>query len=251
MPIPAVAAFVFLCLTTAVALGITLRGRLAEHHLSDESRDTVKLALGLMGMLAALLLGLLVSSAKESFEAQREQVNELAATIATLDRVLALYGDEAAGTRAELRALIEGAIAHVWPADAGVRSDLSVDPQRGEAFFRSIHALNPTDALQGSLQQSATSLSLQLIRDRSMIVALAASGVSVPVLTLVVAWLVLILFGFSLLAPRNAVAVSALIISAAAISGAVFLLLELYRPFEGLLQIPSDPLLTALGRQVE
>jgi hypothetical protein len=225
-----------------------LRGRLAEHHLSDESRDTVKLALGLMGTLAALLLGLLVSSAEESFDAKRGQVNELAATIATLDRVLGLYGDEAAAARAELRGLIEGAIAQVWPTHSGARSNLSFDQQRGEAFFRSIQSLQPPDALKGDLKQTATDLSLQLIRERSMIVALAADGVSVPVLTLVVVWLVLILFGFSLLAPRNAVAVAALIISAAAISGAVLLLLELYRPFEGLVQISSGPLLTALGR---
>jgi len=84
-----------------------------------------------------------------------------------------------------------------------------------------------------------------------MIVALAAGGVPVPVLTLVIGWLVVILFGFSILAPRNAMTVTALIVAAVAVCGAVLLLLEFYQPFDGLLQISSEPLLTALGRPTE
>jgi len=247
---PVVAVAVFAFLVTAVALGMTLSRRLAEHHRSHESRDTVKLALGLVATLAALLLGLLVSSAKESFDAEREQVNALAAKIATLDRVLALYGAEAAGARGELRVVIEAAIAQAWATRDGARSDLSFDPRRGEAIFRSIQMLEPADAAHSDLKERATDLAFELIEGRSMIVALAAGGVSVPVLMLVIGWLVVILFGFSLLAPRNGIAAGALIVSAVAVCGAVLLLLELYQPFDGLIQIPSDPLLTALGEPV-
>jgi hypothetical protein len=232
-------------------LGMALSGRLAEHHLSSQSRDTIKLTLGLVATLAALLLGLLVSSAKESFDAEREQVNALSAKIATLDRVLVLYGPESAGVRTELRAVIESAIAQAWPARDGARSDLTFDPRRGEAIFRAIQELQPADALQSDLKERATNLAFDLIEGRSMIVALAAGRVSVPVLTLVIGWLVVILFGFSLLAPRNAVAAAALVVSATAVCGAVLLLLELYQPFDGLIQISSDPLLTALGEPVE
>src|SRR5262245_56276561 len=113
MPMAAVAAVVFACLTAAVALGRIMSVRLDERHLSSESRDTVKLALGLVATLAALLLGLLVSSAKESFDAERQQVNALAAKIATLDRVLTLYGSETADVRSQMRVVIEGAVAEV------------------------------------------------------------------------------------------------------------------------------------------
>jgi hypothetical protein len=242
-----VAIIVFTCLAAAVALGMTLSGRLAEHHLSSESRDTVKLALGLVATLAALLLGLLVSSAKETFDTQRHQVNELAAKIATLDRALALYGAETAGARAEMRAAIEGAVAQVWSTRNGGRIDLNFDPRRGDAIFESIQQLQPTEELQSDLKARATALAFELIEGRSMVLALAAGGVSVPVLTLVIGWLVVIIFGFSLLAPRNAVAVVALTISAFAVCGAVLLLLELYQPFDGLIRISSDPLLIALG----
>jgi hypothetical protein len=245
-----VAIVVFALLAAAVALGMTMRAWLAAHHLSDETRDTVKLSLGLVATLAALLLGLLVSSAKESFEAERDQVNALAAKIATLDRGLALYGTAADGARAELRVVIEAAIAQAWATRDDAPSNLSFDPRRGEAIFRSIQVLDPADAAQTDLKARATDLAFELIEGRSMLVALAASGVSIPVLTLVITWLVVILFGFSLLAPRNAIATGALIVSAAAVCGAVLLLLELYQPFDGLIQISSDPLLTALGQPV-
>jgi len=242
-----IAIVVFVCLAGAVALGMTMSRWLAAHHLSSESRDTVKLALGLVATLAALLLGLLVSSAKGTFDAEREQVNALAAKIATLDRVLALYGAEAAGARGELRIVIEGAIAQIWPTRDGASSDLSFDAQRGEAIFRSIASLNPANPLQSDLKARATGLAFELIEGRSMFVALATGGISVPVLTLVIAWLFVILFGFSILAPRNAVAVGALIVSAVAVCGAVLLLLELYTPFDGVIRISADPLLAALG----
>ena len=251
MPIPAVAAVVFACLAGATALGITMSGRLADHHLSSESRDTVKLTLGLVATLAALLLGLLVNSAKESFDAERDQVHALSAKIATLDRVLKLYGAEADSARGELRALIEGAVAQVWRSRNGVRSNFEFDARGGEAMFHSIQQLEPKDAAQTGLKVRAADLAFELIEGRSRLVAMAAGGVSMPVLTLVVAWLVLILFGFSLLAPRNAVAVGALFIAAAAVCGAVLLLLELHRPFDGLIQISSAPLLTALGQPAE
>ena len=161
--------------------------------------------------------------------------------------MLAVYGAEAAGARGELRIVIEGAIAQIWPTNGGARSDLSLDPQRGEAIFRSIASLNAANPMQSDLKARATGLAFELIEGRSMFVALATGGISVPVLTLVIAWLFMILLGFSVLAPRNAVAVTALIVSAVAVCGAVLLLLELYTPFDGVIQISSDPLLAALG----
>jgi len=247
MPTYAVATVVFACLAAAIALGTTMSRRVADHHLSPESRDSVKLVLGLMATLAALQLGLLVNSANLSFGAERQQINALAAKIATLNRVLTVYGAEAAGTRGELPATIESAVDQVWPS-RGIRGNLEADPRRAEAMLSSIQQLEPKDTALSDLKAKATGLAFELIEARAMFVAMAASGVSVPLVTLVVAWLVVILFGFSLLAPRNAFVVTALLVSAVAITSAVVLLVGLYRPFEGLMQISSDPLLTALGQ---
>ena len=98
------AVLVFACLVLAVLLGRICSQRLSEHRLTAETRDTIKLSLGLVATMSALLLGLLVSSAKGAYDSQSQQVDQMAAKVAALDRVLALYGVESAGVRQELRA---------------------------------------------------------------------------------------------------------------------------------------------------
>jgi hypothetical protein len=221
---------------------------LSEHHLTAETRDTVKLSLGLVATMSALLLGLLVSSAKGAYDAQRQQIDELAAKVATLDRVLALYGAESAVARRELHATVENAIARVWPRQSGASSDLSPDFRSGDAIYRAVQSLVPGDASQAELKANAVDLTLALVEGRALIVSRALVGVSMPLLVIVVAWLFLILFGFSVLAPGNEVATVALIVAAAAVSGAILLMLEFYEPFDGLIQISSAPMVEAITR---
>jgi hypothetical protein len=242
------AVLVFGCLVVAVLLGRALSLRLSEHHLTAETRDTVKLSLGLVATMSALLLGLLVSSAKGAYDAQRQQIEELAAEIATLDRVLSLYGSESAAARRELHETVENAIARVWPQRARASTDLTPDFRSGDAIYREIQSLAPSDATESELKAKAADLTLALVEGRALLVSRGLVGVSVPLLVIVVAWLVLILFGFSLLAPRNAIATMALIVAAAAVSGAILLMLEFYEPFDGLIRISSDPMVEAISR---
>jgi hypothetical protein len=231
-----------------VLLGRALSRRLAEHHLTHETRDTIKLSLGLVATMSALLLGLLVSSAKGAYDAQRQQIDELAAKIATLDRVLSLYGAESAAARQELHATVENAIARAWPQQLGASSDLTPDFRSGDAIYRAVQLLAPSDPTEGELKAKAADLTLALVEGRALLVSRGLVGVSMPLLVIVTAWLVLILFGFSLLAPRNAVATVALTVAAAAVSGAILLMLEFYGPFDGLIQISSDPMVAAISR---
>src|SRR6266513_2460152 len=90
-------------LVAMVLIGRSVRRHLPDDHLSGDSRDTVKLAMGLVATMTALLLGLLVSSAKGTYDIQRTEVIQMAAKVAFLDRVLTAYGPEAAEARAEFR----------------------------------------------------------------------------------------------------------------------------------------------------
>jgi len=89
--------------------GMILRPSLPDHHLSAESKEVVKLGMGLVGTMAALILGLLVASAKTSFDAQSSELTQASANIVVLDRVLAQYGPE---TR-EVRELLRGVVARI------------------------------------------------------------------------------------------------------------------------------------------
>ena len=97
---------VFACLFGGALLGTLLRKILHDDHLSSESKDSVKLAMGLVATMTALLLGLLVSSAKDNYDTQRRQVIEMAAKVTFLDRLLTMYGPEAAGARKHLRDVV-------------------------------------------------------------------------------------------------------------------------------------------------
>ena len=97
------ALIVLACLIAAVLVGRTLRALLPQDHLSTESKDAVKLAMGLVATMSALVLGLLVSSAKGAYDTERSEVIQMAAKITFLGRVLAAYGPEVAGVRSLLR----------------------------------------------------------------------------------------------------------------------------------------------------
>lgn len=243
-----IATLVFSCLVIAVLLGRVSGQRLSEQHLGAETRDTIKLSLGLVATMSALLLGLLVSSAKGAYDSQRQQVDELAAKVSTLDRVLGLYGAESAVARQELTAAVEDAIARAWPQDAGANSDLRPDVSVGDATYTAVQQLMPSDAMQRDLKEKAADLTLELAESRALLASRALVGVPTPLLVIVVGWLVIILFGFSVLAPRNTVATAALVVAAVAVSGAILLLLEYYEPFDGLIQISSDPMAASINR---
>src|SRR5205823_13155585 len=104
---------------------------LPEDHLSADSKDAVKLAMGLVATMTALVLGLLVSSAKGTYDTARSEVIQMAAKVAFLDRVLALYGPEAADARGELRAAVTDAARRIWSTDRGRAPSVDAEPTGG------------------------------------------------------------------------------------------------------------------------
>jgi len=240
------ALIVFGCLIGAVLVGRTLRGLLPEAHLSAESKDAVKLAMGLVATMSALVLGLLVSSAKGSYDTERSEVIQMAAKITFLDRVLSAYGSEAADARAQLRKTVEEAGRQMWPGEMRRPSRLAPNSQAGNVMYAAIQSLSPHDDTQRSLKAHAATVATDLGQVRSLLVAQSVPSVSTPMLIILVLWLVVIFLGFSVLAPPNATTMLALIVSALAVSGAIFLILELDQPFGGLIRISSEPMLNAL-----
>ena len=242
------AAIVLACLLAAVWIGMQLRRFLPGVHLSPDSKDTVKLAMGLVATMSALLLGLLVSSAKTSYDSTRSQVMQRAAKFALLGRVLAIYGPPAAGARGELHALIEEATRRMWPDEPAIRASAKPGPEVGNAFYLSLLRLEPRDDVERTLKAQAMSLTAELGQLQSLMQAESTTAISKPMLIMVVLWLVMIFLSFSLIASPNATATFALIASAFCVAGAIFLILELDRPFGGLIRISSEPMLNVLNQ---
>jgi hypothetical protein len=234
---------VFACVFGGALLGIFLHAVLPQHHLSNESKDIVKLGMGLVGTMAALVLGLLVASAKGSYDTQSAELTQMSANIALLDRVLALYGPETKETRALLRGAVARVLDQMWSS-----ASLSVPTAAGgEILYDKIQGFSPKNDTQRSLQGQALSMAMDLGKTRWLMYEQAITSVSIPLLVVLVLWLAAIFISFGLFAPFNATVVASLFVSALSVSGAIFLILEMYTPYAGLIQLSSAPLRAALA----
>src|SRR5215471_4193461 len=121
-------------------LGMWLRGVLPQHHLNDETKDLIKLGVGLVGTMAALLLGLLVASAKSSYDTRSSELTQMAASAVLLDRCLAHYGPATGQMRVMLKMAVMRMIDQVWPKDGKESSTLSF-AAGGEALFDKLQGL--------------------------------------------------------------------------------------------------------------
>ena len=226
--------------------GILLSGVLPPDHLSDDSKRVVTLSMGLVATTAALVLGLLISSAKSFYDAQSAELTQMSARIVMLDRLLAHYGPETKEVRDLLRGVVAGSIVRIWRQESTDASQLSAPATGPEVLLVKIEALSPKNDAQRSLQARSLDMIIDLGQTRWLMYEQGANSVSDSMLLIFVFWLVAIFFSFGLFAPRNATVIAALFIASLSVSGAIFLILEMYAPFEGLIRISSAPLRAAL-----
>src|SRR5499427_2362127 len=225
---------------------------LPEHHLNADSKDVVKLGVALIATMSALVLSLLVASAKSAFDTRSNQLVQASADIILLDRALARYGPETKEARSLLQHSVAATVERFWPAGGAkpVELDPAVSPV--EALYDKIEALSPQSDTQRSMQNQALTLAADVGRTRLLLFENLGPSIPVPFLVLLVFWLCIIFASFGLFAPANATVIAVLCVCALSVAGAIFLILELDRSFEGLLQVCGAPLraaLAQLGRQ--
>jgi hypothetical protein len=224
-----------------------LRTSLPDHHLSAESREVVKLGMGLVATMAALVLGLLVASAKSSFDAQSSELTQASANIVVLDRVLAKYGPETKEVRGVLRGAVVGIIEGTWSHDRHDFSQFGGASKGSGSLLEKIQALSPETEFQRALKSQAWNMALNLGQTRWLLYEQGATKVSRPMVVMMVFWLTIVFVSWGLFAPRNPTVVATLFTAALSVSGAIFLILEMYNPYRGVIQISSAPLQSALA----
>jgi hypothetical protein len=245
-----IACIVFACVFGAALLAMLAGRLLPEQHLSGESKDVVKLGLATIATLAALVLGLLIAAAKGTYDAQSNAVKELAAKVLLLDRLLAAYGPQTQEARELLRRAIALTSERLWPGTGARGAELAPGEARAEAeaFYAKVAGLAPKDDAQRALKARALDVTADLLQTRLRLFAQKDSSIPTPFLVVLVFWLVILFAGYGLMAPRNATVVAALLVCALSVSGAILLILELDKPFQGIMQVPSAPLREAISR---
>ncbi len=243
---------VFTCSLGGALFGMWLRTTVSEHHLDADSKDTIKLGIGLIATITALVLGLVTAAAKSSFDAVDTAVKQTAIEILVLDRVFARYGSETAEIRKGLQHMVGARIDMIWPQ--GSSKPTNLDPLRSgaklgaEGLTDSIRSLKPRDDSQRALQSRALDLVEEILKTRWLASAGERSSIPVLFFVIVLFWLTVIFASFGLLAPRNGTVVAVFAVCALSVASILFLIVELDTPFDGLLRVSPDPMHYAVSR---
>ena len=122
---------VFLFTFVGALFGAWVRASLPRHHVEADSKDTIKVAIGLIATMTALVLGLVTASSKSSFDAVDDAVKQTATEVLVLDRTLARYGPETKEIRNHLHQAVSARVDAIWPE--GAVRPISLDPMRSGA----------------------------------------------------------------------------------------------------------------------
>jgi Protein of unknown function (DUF4239) len=242
----AISSIVFAVVFAGALLGMFLGKVLPQNHLSDDSKSVVMIAMGLVATMTALVLGLLISSAKGSFDAQSSEIMVTSSNIILLDEILANYGPETKEARDLLRSAVAKVIDQMELKQRADPTHLAVSTREMESLRDKIQGLSPKDDRQRSFQTEALSILKELRQARWLIYEQRTSSISMPMLIILVSWLTALFISFGLYAPANGTVVISLLVSALSVSCAIFLILDLYSPYGGLIKISSAPMRAAL-----
>jgi hypothetical protein len=217
----------FGCTFGAALAALFVRSRLPAQHLEGDSKDVVKLVLGLVATITALVLGLLISSAHSGYDAQESELQQLGVHLYQVDRILAHFGPDAAKEREVLRNMVTADVARIWKNQGGTpTTNVTLTAQlAAESLFDGVSSLTPKTDLQRFGQSRALQLLASIGETRRLLVEQSSGALSRPFLIVLVSWASVLFFGFGLLSRFNLTVVAALFVGALSVAGAIFLIL--------------------------
>lgn len=235
----------FLIFMSAVA-GIFIQNALPEHHLSEESKNIIKAARGVVVGLAALTLGLLIATAKGSFDTKGTELKASAAKTIVLNRLLLNFGDKSKEARDALKIVAENGIKVIEEINKNGVDRKKVSGLGLDLLQKKLLELPDDKPELNWLKNTALSLGNDIAISRWKIYENSSASVSPLFIAILVFWLMGIFFSLGLIAPFNTLVLTALFMAALSMTGAILLTLELDQPYGGLIQFSTDPLKIAL-----
>jgi hypothetical protein len=221
-------------------LGTHFRNAISEDDLREDVRDVIKLSTGLIGTMAALVLGLLIASAKSSYDTKSTQIRQITANIILLDLDLERYGPDAQNLRIMLRSAIPPLIDQIW--NEGDRAKLSAYSANAEGyeFIEKIRQLQPNNDSKRALQAQVLSAAANLVQARLSLFTQSNDAIPAPFLVILIFWLAIIFTSFGLFVRPNRIVIVTFFVGGLSVASAIFLILEMGQPFTGLMQISSE-----------
>jgi hypothetical protein len=243
----ALSVVVLACVFGGALLGIFIHPLLPGEYLDPDSKEAVRLGMALVATTVAVALGLLIAAGKGFYDTQNSEVTQLAADVVLLDKILNHYGPESKEIRDLLRSSVAQMVDGTWGRNSSDKTRFTLSAA-SEVFLVRIPELSPHNDGQRLLQSQASSAALKLAQTRALLIAQQTSSVPMPLLAVLVSWLTLLFMSFGLFVRPNSVVVVSLFASALAVCCAIYLILEMYKPYRGLIQVSDAPLRTALAQ---
>ena len=240
-----IAILIFACLVAASLGSLFAHGKLPPHYREDDTHQIVRSIASIFVIMSSLVLGLMVNSAKNTFESVDRNIHSFATNLIVLDRTLAQYGAEASETRKRLLTYAQRAARSARHEDSLIADRVS--EQLLNDTGKSLKAIKPQDADQIALWQHAQQQFQKVVELRWIIVEQSDGTIPMPLLVLLAAWLILIFASFGYRAPRNAVVVSSLVVASLLVASAIYLILDMDVPFTGPIQVSFAPLERAIA----
>jgi hypothetical protein len=245
-----IALIAFASIFGGALIGFAIQCILPDHHLRPESKDTVKLGAGLIATMAALVLGLLVSSSKNTYDSVNSGLIQMSAKVITLDRLLAQYGPEAKEVRSELRDSITHTINIIWPelstGSTGVKALEGGGGKRGELLAVHIRQLTPRSDEQRAIHMQSMQIVADLMQSKWVLIQQHHTRLPAVFLIILISWFAILNVTYGIFAPRNVTVVAVLFFCALSVSASLLLIVEMNSPLDGLIKVSSEPMLNAL-----
>jgi hypothetical protein len=240
----AIGGIVFVCVLGGAFFGMYLEGVLPKHHLSDKSKEVIRVAMGMLATLSALVVGLLIVSANTAFETKSNEMRRVAANAIVLDRMMAEYGQETREARDLLRQAIMAKVQAIWPDGEAskLRPETISEGRAGEAILHKLLELTPQNDAQRWIKSQVLQLAGEIILMRSLVAEQTGSSLQWPFLTILVFWLTVIFVSFGLFAPRNGSVLAVLFVCALSIAASIYLIVEMDQPYGGVIKLSNAPL---------
>ena len=239
----------FAAILIGTACGMVLKRSLPPSTLEGGSKEFIRLAAGFLSTLAALVIGLMIASAKNSYDGQNTNIRQLGTNAVLVDQMLVKYGPDAKAARTLLRETIPSATARIWRENIqGTDGATFVVSGTAERFYNAVEGLKPANAEQTSLKSRIIAITTEMGRTRLEVFTQNDNAIPVPFFIVLMFWLVVIFASFSQLAEPSPIVIASILVFAISVSSALFLIVDLSHPFEGLMQISNHHLHMALPK---
>ncbi len=241
-----IAIIAFVCMLGSALLARRFGHRLPGHHHESLSKDTVRLGMALIATVSGMILGLILSSAKGTFDAQTALIRQSAQDLLQLDRALQEYGPQTAQVRESIRQMVVDSVVRLWPEEPAPGE---VRPTQGSlAVINQIIDLQPESARQHWYQARALTLSADILQAHWASSHGLTSTIHPLLVVSIISWLTVLFASFGLFAPRNHTVVTALLLCSLSMASAILLILEMEDPYAGIMKVSSEPLRFALSQ---